>query len=68
MRSPPAASAAGLAVRLLADEPDAGRASLGGILTEPTDAFGLMNDAFCAAPLVVEIPAGARTSPILWRS
>ncbi|MCY4629307.1 MAG: SufD family Fe-S cluster assembly protein [bacterium] len=55
----PQASDAGLAVRLLADEavPVGG---LGGVLAEPVDVFGLMNDAFCAAPLVLEIPRGAR--------
>ena len=53
------AAAAGLAVRALAGEA-ATAPSLGGVVAEPPDAFGLMNDAFCTAPLVVEIPAGAR--------
>lgn len=55
----PEAAAAGLVLRALADEPEASGV-LGGVVTEPADAFGLMNDAFCAAPLVVEIPPGAR--------
>ena len=53
------AAAAGLVVHALAAEHDAAP-SLGGVLAEPPDAFGLMNDAFCASPLVVEVPAGAR--------
>ena len=55
----PEAAAAGVAVRVLADEP-ALPGGLGGVIAEPADAFGLMNDAFCTAPLVVEIPSGAR--------
>ena len=35
-------------------------AALGGVLGEPSDVFGLMNDAFCSAPLLLEIPRGAR--------
>ena len=55
----PEAAAAGVAVRVLADEPvPAG--GLGGVIAEPADAFGLMNDAFCTVPLAVEIPSGAR--------
>ena len=55
----PAAAATGLAVRMLADEP-VPSGGLGDVLAEPADAFGLMADAFCTAPLVVEIPAGVR--------
>ncbi len=55
----PAAASAGLAVRMLADEP-APTGGLGDVLAEPADAFGLMAEAFCTAPLVLEIPAGAR--------
>ena len=55
----PEAAAAGVAVRVLADEP-APAGGLGGVIAEPADAFGLMNDAFCTAPLAVEIPSGAR--------
>ena len=55
----PAAADAGLAVRVLAEEP-APTGGLGDVLAEPADAFGLMAEAFCTAPLVLEIPAGAR--------
>ena len=55
----PAAAEAGLEVRVLADEAAPAR-GLGDVLDDPADAFGLMNDAFCTAPLVVEIPARAR--------
>ncbi|MCE2532412.1 MAG: SufD family Fe-S cluster assembly protein [Acidimicrobiia bacterium] len=60
----PAAAAAGLAVRPLGDEPEPAGA-LGGVLGEPSDVFGLMNDAFCSAPVLLEIPRGARlTDPV----
>ena len=45
----PAAAAAGLAVRMLADEP-VPSGGLGDVLAEPADAFGLMAEAFCPAP------------------
>ena len=52
------AAAAGLVVRHLAGEAEAPEA-LGGVAGEPADVFGLMNDAFCAAPVLIEIPPGA---------
>ena len=55
----PAAVTAGVTVRALVDEP-APSGGLGGVLAEPADVFGLMNDAFCSAPLALEIPRGAR--------
>ena len=55
----PDAAAAGVAVRVLADEP-APAGGLGVVLGEPADAFGVMNDAFCTAPVLLEIPRGAR--------
>lgn len=55
----PEATAAGLTLRPLGEEPEP-VAALGGVLGEPSDVFGLMNDAFCSAPLLLEIPRGAR--------
>ena len=55
----PEAAAAGLAVRPLGEEFEPVGA-LGGVLGEPADVFGLMNDAFCAEPVLLEIPPGAR--------
>ena len=55
----PEAAAAGLAVRPLGEE-SAPVGALGGVLGEPVDLFGLMNDAFCTEPVLVEIPSGAR--------
>ena len=55
----PEAAAAGLTLRPLGDEPEPAGA-LGGVLSEPADVFGLMNDAFCSAPVLLEIPPGAR--------
>ncbi len=55
----PEAAGAGVGVRVLADEPTPA-GGLGAVISEPVDAFGLMNDAFCTAPLVVEIPGGVR--------
>ncbi|MCY3925654.1 MAG: SufD family Fe-S cluster assembly protein [bacterium] len=55
----PEAASAGLAVRPLGDEPEPVGA-LGGVLGAPADVFGLMNDAFCTEPVLLEIPRGAR--------
>ena len=55
----PEATAAGLAVRPLGEEPEPVGA-LGGALGSPPDLFGLMNDAFCTEPVLLEIPRGAR--------
>ena len=55
----PEAAAAGVAVRPLGEETEPAGA-LGGVLGEPSDVFGLMNDAFCSAPVLLEIPRGAR--------
>ena len=55
----PEAGAAGVTLRPLGEEPEP-VAALGGVLAERSDVFGLMNDAFCSAPLLLEIPGGAR--------
>jgi Fe-S cluster assembly protein SufD len=47
----PAAAAAGLVVGLVD-----GDGMLGRVMTEPTDAFAVLNDAFCTAPLAVSVP------------
>ena len=51
--------AAGVTVRPIGEELDpSGR--LGGMVAEPRDVFGLMNDAYAGAPLLLDIPPGAR--------
>ncbi|MDE0654836.1 MAG: SufD family Fe-S cluster assembly protein [bacterium] len=55
----PEAAAAGLSVRPLGEETEPVGA-LGGVLDAPADLFGLMNDAFCTEPVMLEIPSGAR--------
>ncbi|MCY3560762.1 MAG: SufD family Fe-S cluster assembly protein [bacterium] len=53
------AEAEGLAVRPLGEAPEPAGAP-GGVGSPPADVFGLMNDAFCSAPALLEVPAGAR--------
>lgn len=53
----PDLAAKGLWVGALADAPD-GADALGSVAAEPADTFGLMNDAFCQAPLLVRVPRG----------
>ncbi len=50
-------AAAGVLAGPLASVPGA-QAALGSVLEEPTDVFALMNDAFSAEPVLVQVPAG----------
>jgi len=62
--STPEAEAAGLVLHPRGEAPGP-VAALGGVLAAPSDVFGLMNDAFCGAPLLLEIPRGVRlTEPV----
>ncbi len=50
-------AAAGLVAGPLSEH-RGGEELLGSVITEPTDVFAVMNDAFAADPLLVQIPAG----------
>ena len=51
----------GVWVGRLADAPD-GEDALGSVAPDPVDALALLNDAFCAEPLLIRIPLGVTVS------
>ncbi len=53
--------AAGVYVGRLVDAPGADL-MIGSVMTEPTDAFALMNDAFAREPLAIVVPRGVTVS------
>jgi Fe-S cluster assembly protein SufD len=53
----PRLAAAGVFVGRLVDHPDAA-ALLGSVLTEPTDVFAHLNDAFSVDPIAIVVPPG----------
>ncbi len=57
----PEAADAGLVIRPFGEESESA-VLLGGVQGEPADVFGLMNDAFCSEPILLEIPRGVRIS------